>query len=421
MQHRLLPGRLFGNLFLLIALLASAAAIPVGAAQDTTPTTQAQTQGAGASVEVHKRLCPTGYSDNNFFADCHDTPADGVTFELGNLRDTTGTDGNVRFFNLLGGTYTITESVPGDVAEKVIYCTFGGDPSAPASFDYVAGGIRLNVPSGAEIFCDWYNVPYDLRSPGNGDGENGASVTIHARRCPADFTGTDVYAVCHDNPLPGATFTLDGLTATTGEDGNTLFYQLNPGTYTIRQAGQGEFWYFNVFCSPTADLNQDVPVTRVPNGIQLEVEAGASIICDWYNTPEPGSGNGEDPNEAGQLTLHKVECPPGYQGQQFYQDCHDNRLQGVSFDALGPEGYLRMGVVSNSQGIVNFDGIGVGGTVSVREDLPEGTAYFVVYCADEDGDRVPFRYVENAPRTGIDVDIFRGDDVLCDWYNVPAA
>lgn len=407
--------RLLGSLALILTLVAAGMAIPRGASA----------QGADASVEIHKRQCPTGYSDNNYFVDCHDNPVEGVTFELDGLRDTTGTDGSVLFYQLQEGTYTVTENVPGEFSESVVFCSIGGDPNQPASFDYVTGGIRLSVPGGAEIVCDWYNIPYNLRgSPDNGDGNGnttdptGASVEIHARLCPAGYEGNEPFQECHDNPQPGVTFMLDGLSATTGQNGNTLFYDLIPQTFDITAAGQGTFLYYSVFCSERADVDQSVPVTTIDNGIRIELSADQDVICDWYTVPEASNGDGAS---AGQLAIHKAECPAGYDGQQFFADCHDNRLEGVSFDAYGPAGYARENETTDADGVLTFDGIDTGGTVSIREDLPANTAVYVVYCSDGQGNRVPFRYVDTDTEDGIEITVSQDDAVLCDWYNIPAA
>ncbi|HEV2127658.1 MAG TPA: hypothetical protein VGR22_03455 [Thermomicrobiales bacterium] len=416
--HNSTWGRVLGYLVLFATLFAPMLMTSAATAQD------AGTQSGTASVEIHKRLCPTGYSDNNYFQDCHDTPQDGIVFELGSLRASTGADGSVSFVELLGGTYTITESIPGDAAESVVFCSYAEQLEQNASFTYVPGGISLDVPGGSDIVCDWYNIPYNLRGdPGDAPDGEGSSITIHARLCPPGYTGNQPFEVCHDTPKTNRTFSLGNLSATTGADGNTLFYQLNAGTYTVREAGQGEFLYYNVFCSLAEDVNQSVPVTATDNGVQIDVPAGTDIICDWYNIPESGPGDGDDGDEPGTLTIHKAVCPPGYEGQQYFQDCHDTRAEGVAFDVLGPEGLLLTDITTNAQGVLTIDNIVVGGSVDVLEQFPNdlNTAVFVVYCSDDASNRVPFDYVERDDAGGIEINVFRGDDVLCDWYDIPAA
>ena len=127
------------------------------------------------------------------------------------MRSSTDADGNVLFYDLLGGTYTITESIPGDAADTIVFCSYVEVLEQNASFTYVPGGISLDVPSGSDIVCDWYNIPLNLRGdPGDAPGE-GSSVTVHARLCPPGYTGDQPFDVCHDTPKTNRTFTLDNL------------------------------------------------------------------------------------------------------------------------------------------------------------------------------------------------------------------
>lgn len=389
-------------------------------------------QSSGSSVEIHKRTCPTGYSDNRFFRDCHDNATPDVTFELANLRDTTDASGDVLFFNLNAGTYTITESVPGGSADMAVFCSMADNVDQSASYEYVAGGIRLTAPENTGIVCDWYNIPYNLRGDGgdgggNGNGSDdgsGAAVTIHARTCPAGYTGNEPFETCHDMPLPGATFTLANLSATTPASGNTIFYQLNPGSYTIERAGEGSFWFDSVFCSLEADASQTVPTTDTNDGFTIDLDANQRVICDWYFVPLEGSGNGGNGGgDAGQLTLHMVECPAGYDDTAYFQDCHDNRREGVTFNAYGPEGFIDEGVETDSEGVITFDGIDVGGSVTILEQFGadnSNVAQFIVYCSNAAGNPVQFDYQERDNAGGIRLNVSGGDEILCDWYNIPA-
>jgi hypothetical protein len=374
-------------------------------------------QGTGSSVEIHLRTCLTGYSGNDLYEDCHDNPTAGVSFELGGLRSTTNDAGDVAFGSLNAGTYAVTANIPGEFVETNVYCSIDGDPSQMASYESIRGGIRLTVPENTAIVCDWYTIPHNLQgAPGDGDPSGGSSILIHARACPVGYTGSNPYADCHDLPAENVTFELDGLSTTTGTNGNALFYQLNPLTFTMRTAGEGNFSRHDVFCSLEQDISQQVPVTAVDGGVEIDVPQNTAIICDWYIVPESGASG-----EGGTVTLHKVQCPAGYEGSAYFADCHENRLEGVSFDAYGPEGYLVQDVQSGPDGTLVFDGITVGGTVTIREELPAGTAVYVVYCSDSEGARAPFDYQDTPEHDGIRLYVSPSDDLLCDWYNIPAA
>lgn len=288
--------RLFAGLIVLLTTISLAA--PVMA------------QSGDSTVIVHKRECPTGYSGDAFYDDCHENPGADVTFTLDARSATTGANGNVVFQNVAGGRHFVSEDIPGEFVETNIYCSEDADGRDPVSFTRVTGGIQLQVPANTSVICDWYNVPYNLRGsppPDGGDGQDGdstpsASVLIRKATCPADVAPENRYDACFGNPQRGVTFTLDGITTTTGADGDALFYQLQSGTYTIRESMPGGFTDFSVFCSRGGG-NQQVDVTRVTNGIRLFVPQDSEIICDWYDIREPDGGQPGNPN-AGTLTVH---------------------------------------------------------------------------------------------------------------------
>lgn len=393
----------------------------------------ASAQGVSSTVILHKRECPTGYTGNNYYEDCHDSPQAGITFTLGDREATTPDSGNVTFDDLAAGTYFISENIPGEFVENNVYCSYteDGRPLGSASYEETPGGIKLDIPAdaSAEITCDWYNTPFNLRgTPGEGDlGDDGddsggdtpgASVRIHKATCTPDVAPADLYEECHDNPLSGVTFTFAGsLTATTGSDGDALFYQLQPGNYAIREGIPGGFQEFRVFCS-LGSPDQPAEFTYLTGGIRVQVPADSEVICDWYDIRE-SAGVPEGSPDEGIVTVHKLECPAGYEGNSFYEDCHESRFEGVDLSALGPEGYVRDATTDN-EGVATFDGITVAGTVNISESVPDGIADLRIYCSNEEGNRAPFDRAETAEGPGIAVNVSPGDRILCDWYNVPA-
>ena len=122
-----------------------------------------------SSIEVHQRVCPVGYSGNNWFEDCHGSiAAPGMSFTFSNAVTRTGVtndEGNVGFANLPAGIYTITGGVPSEFAERFVYCAVGTAETSNQQripVDAVAGGVRLELPANTNVICDWYEIPYDL-------------------------------------------------------------------------------------------------------------------------------------------------------------------------------------------------------------------------------------------------------------------
>jgi hypothetical protein len=117
------------------------------------------------------------------------------------------------------------------------------------------------------------------------------------------------------------------------------------------------------------------------------------------------------------ITIHALECPPGYSGNDLFGDCHDNRLAGVTFSwkVLEPVPYET--VITDANGVAEIET--PANSISVVESPPFALASFVVYCSTNDGaDLVNFSYDEQ------DVGIVFGqsltvDSVVCDWYNIP--
>jgi len=88
----------------------------------------------------------------------------------------------------------------------------------------------------------------------------------------------------------------DDRTASTDDQGNTAF-RVAEGRYEVRGGVPGEFARLAVFCAPAASPGVAFPITIVrggvrgpeaPVGIGIDLGGGDDVVCDWYNTPEPG-------------------------------------------------------------------------------------------------------------------------------------
>jgi hypothetical protein len=122
--------------------------------------------GGTASITIHNRLCPTGYTGNQLFADCHGNPQDSnLDFTIdGPVTETfgTGDDGNVAFQLLAAGTYNISGGVPGEFATTVVFCSVDEDPDTLFEATETSTGVSVDLEDGTDVICDWYNTPIDL-------------------------------------------------------------------------------------------------------------------------------------------------------------------------------------------------------------------------------------------------------------------
>jgi hypothetical protein len=106
--------------------LALVAGVPGGV-----QTVEARREGK-ASLDVHKALCPAGYSNEDYFTDCHPNGVAGSVFSLTGpggrqeattIIDTSPGPGIARFQHLPGGVYKLTDMASGPADTPVrVFC-----------------------------------------------------------------------------------------------------------------------------------------------------------------------------------------------------------------------------------------------------------------------------------------------------------
>ncbi len=253
--------------------------------------------------------------------------------------------------------------------------------------------------------------------------EDPAILELHKSVCPAGYVpGGSIFEDCHEDGLENITFTVDGPNdfTTSGQTvrtngagpGIVIFDDLAAATYTVFEDVPGDFTSIYVYCS-MADSEVVVPFTYndAVQGIDIELTAGQSVICDWYNIP--------DDQGTGSIELHKALCDPGYvPGPGIYDECHGQGLAGVTFTINGPNNFTEQGntVITQSPGpgIVTFDGLAAGSFTLTENYVGEGIG-ISVFCSMATSDQiVPFTYTDNG---GIQVTLVAGQQIICDWYN----
>ena len=265
-----------------------------------------------ATLTIHNRLCPAGFTGPDYFGTCHGTPAPaGLTFSADgpeSVDGATDASGNVVFSDLTPGTYDVTGGVPLDFATLNIACTPAATPGVPYPFTPLpAGGAsattgaQITLAAGANIVCDFYNTPVP-------QGPTTAKLTIRGRLCPTGYAGSNFFADCA-TPVPaGIEYSVTGpesATIAVGANGNAVFTDLTPGTYTVRGGVPGEFALLVVDCTSAVAPFPAVPFTplgggvRGPNdvtGLSIVLGAGADVVCSFYNIPEDLSGASPSPS-----------------------------------------------------------------------------------------------------------------------------
>jgi hypothetical protein len=123
------------------------------------------------------------------------------------------------------------------------------------------------------------------------------------------------------------------------------------------------------------------------------------------------------------ISIHKAECPAGYQGDDPFGICHENRIAGVTFEwnAAAP-GAPHM-VTTDGNGVAVIEtSAGAGGLgLYITEQPPYELAGYSVFCSTADGgEAVPFDYGDGEVGIRFMAGTLEiGGDVICDWYNIP--
>lgn len=193
----------------------------------------------------------------------------------------TGIGGTTQFTGLPPGSYRLRQETPAGVVAVYAFC--GLDANAPTGRS-VGDVLDLQVASGQQFTCAWFNVPEDL------SGGFGA-ITVYKYACPitTPANGFDWYGRC-DPQGQGVRFSLsrwDGqgyvpvTIGATDSDGILRVTQLQPGLYDLKEVDA-------VWCNAESD--------SVNAQGQVVVEAGkrASIwifnCVGAKNPPNTGAG-----------------------------------------------------------------------------------------------------------------------------------
>ena len=118
----------------------------------------------------------------------------------------------------------------------MVHCHRDG-AAFPTTYDD-STGLRINftLPAGANVICDWYNVP-----KGQAPAPSGGSITVIVRLCTEKLA--DIENLQNECSLysAGAGFQLtsvnsgSALSGKTGSDGRLVFKGLSDGAYSLKE------------------------------------------------------------------------------------------------------------------------------------------------------------------------------------------
>ena len=280
------------------------------------------------------------------------------------------------------------------------------------------------------------------------------SISVYSYSCPdgIDSSATD-YEVFRDGCLEtvdGQSFqiatgdssqTFDIVTGRFGISGRAPLVGLVPGDYLISQEGadQGDGTDTVVYClayTGTPGDSGDLPtVARADygnDGVELPLD-GERVACDFFAVPSDGDVETptEEPSDdnvnqsdtfSASIEIHLVACPAGYDDGNFFEDCHDEGIEGRNVSIEGPGGYSddMDTVLPNSPGpgIARFEDLAEG-DYQIAEDIPGDTVTYIVYCGRADADDVVYFTYDDSTSESIWLTLTDGQNVVCDWYIIP--
>ncbi len=121
------------------------------------------------------------------------------------------------------------------------------------------------------------------------------------------------------------------------------------------------------------------------------------------------------PETENSVTINKLTCPAGYEGNDFAGDC--DATAGIEFTIGLDASEFGMSGETDANGVVSFDGLGEG-SYTITEHDAGGLAASQVFCA-QPGAPEPMQ-IRRPDAATVGIDLGLGNEVTCDWYNVPA-
>lgn len=443
---------------LIFALSAVMLTGPGAAAQEPT--------GSGA-IEVHVSSCPPGYDGASFFDDCHANGLAGVDVVLsGPVSDASTTEGSIgaaRFGDLPGGTWTLDIVLPDEGQGYSTYCSLeGSDTRVPMLPENTVPG-SLDLAEGQSVICDIFIIP--VSNAGQSNSDVSSQITVIPVACPE---GTDpdaardaLGAACSE-PAGALTFTWGNASGTietistddddlaSGEDGQVIIDDIEPGTYTLFSDVPLDVATEVLYCTIDGGepYRKSFDATGVTTFTDIQQE---QIVCDWFIvpldaepeppvvptgiatqdpvvTPTPDdaaptqppaeSGGGRGVETGGSVVVHLALCPVGYDGSELYDTCHGTGVSDQEFVLSGPDGEVSAITTvpqTPGPGIVEFTGL-ASGAYTLAGGPPGDFGSVRLYCTTQpDGD-----FVETSlDSTRASFSIGEGQDLLCDWYYIP--
>jgi len=395
------------------------------------------TDSDGGSIIVIKYECPADFdfTTGDPLADCG-ALLNGVQFNttsLGGYAAQTNTgdsiNGAVMFGGLQADEYSVVETLPANMTQAWWWSCSSDtvDLSGFVPEDHSDGsGFVYSLADNEDLVCRVYNAP-----------SNDGHVTVHKWECPEAYDASHDFAWYQTNcttPMEDVHFyvlnnndstTVDYFTDANGDlsftydmGENLTMYEEVPSGYSdpvflCKWGGYADDGFGGFLAIDGMIQALDTPTNRadLPGDYN-----DFGMDCNFYNNPTDGQS----------VTVYKYTCPADYDLSNPQADC-TQLTDDVDFHLL-PEGGSQLDATTGSagNGAVYFGDVPSGNT-KLWETVPAGTINTYVTCQwfDNNGPYVYQQFPvlavwDGAPiGNAIDFSIAQGDEVVCQWYNVP--
>lgn len=366
-----------------------------------------------ATLTIHYRNCPYGYTHQEYFKLCHDRPLSnstmGVVSRAGYIIEKTDGNGNLTL-SLDPNTYRIFIGIASDFsADEYRFCTPTDQP-----------GMELHGPlilhAGDDVTCDYYYVGGGGRSspPSDDSLPPGAGHVRHFLTLTCDHdpgnlhSETQFYVPQGCRAQQGATLTVKS------GDGQLI------GSCVTEDSGDCALHVF----VDVMILSEDS--AAIPNGYAAEA---SPVLYQTDNQPfvivnVPVSALPTVAPANSSITVHGRVCPPGYAGKDYFADCHGNRPDYSQMMFLQGElgGADSLAKTIDAEGNLTFSAL-LPEHYQLLLGLPSDTVSTYVACSKTGSSQTKLE-TQTTSSTGwssTSILLGPGEDIVCDAYAIPPA
>ncbi len=416
--------------------------------QESQNQTLQQTNAEDVEFTITYRDCTRGDFPNDdrtyqsLVDNCTGFTAPGPTFSIvdaDNTRVTETLDANgVLTFTHSPESFTIyANDLDPNQWGEYLFCSYDGGEIYEKPFGEGNINSFQNLVAGEVFDCDWFAVEA-VDAPS--DGEEPPVAQPQAEEPPVDEPATATLDItmsaCQSDEITWDTSSVDAFRSNCepgienmvftleNDNGDRLSgVSLPTGEATIDEIPDGNWYLYSEIPLEAAD---EYYFCSVDDGaytaMQLSERGVASfpgvdgdqIDCEIYVVPT---------NLRGEVTGSSVEvhlsiCPGGYEGSNWYADCHDNGTNGQSFTIADANGEITAeAVVERTPGpaIARFTELPAGEFV-LRGGPPQDFGSVFLYCSDP----ATNTQLETTFEGGMGYfTLAENQSVICDWYFVP--